>query len=208
MLFLEPSTVILCVLVMDNAAEFAQKRVAFLIFSSVAGLSLCSGGTPVTASHVIESKAVPVEAVKPTTWNTLSLNEDDTVKERQRDENLTPSQSFEIDDSVAENQSVDDAGGGGLKSLKSLRRRASVYSQGDDGSGKFVARGEVRETKMLRAGSVKNTGVFVNQYAVIKNLGSGSFGKVSSGNISVIGGNHFPKLQITGRYQNTQAVVL
>jgi len=64
-----------------------------------------------------------------------------------------------------------------MVSMKSLRRSTSVYSDFQAPDRDLQSTG-VRETKMLRAGSVKNTGVFVNQYAVIKNLGSGSFGKV------------------------------
>uniref|UniRef100_A0A061QYE0 Calcium/calmodulin-dependent protein kinase kinase n=1 Tax=Tetraselmis sp. GSL018 TaxID=582737 RepID=A0A061QYE0_9CHLO len=63
---------------------------------------------------------------------------------------------------------------------RSLRRSTSVYSEfatGDLASG-LDGFATVKETKLMRAGSVKNTGVFVNQYAVVKNLGSGSFGKV------------------------------
>eukprot|EP00873_Tetraselmis_striata_P019425 jgi/Tetstr1/439689/TSEL_028108.t1 len=67
------------------------------------------------------------------------------------------------------------------KSVKSLRRQTSVYSDFNLAQERLAELGggqQVRETKFLRAGSVKNTGVFVNQYAIVKNLGAGSFGKV------------------------------
>ena len=58
----------------------------------------------------------------------------------------------------------------------SLRRAQSLY-QDPDNDDEGEVDGSIKETTMLRLGSVKNTGVFVNQYAVVKNLGSGSFGK-------------------------------